>query len=111
MDQIVEQHLAAVRNDVIAGNWPPLKNSLRILFTYLSSPAGRTTVNCSAVQYAFLLDDELQVKTMELPKVFADFFDDITSGSLHDTVESPKIAVMFDSTPEHYLKKIEKLPE
>ncbi|MCU0607957.1 MAG: hypothetical protein MUF78_11205 [Candidatus Edwardsbacteria bacterium] len=51
------------------------------------------------------------MKTTELPKPLAGFFDDITSGSLHDTIEDPKIAVMFESTPEHYLKKIEDLPD
>jgi hypothetical protein len=111
MDSMIEKYLHDINNAVVKQNIPRIRSLLLELFTFLASPLGRNTLNCSDVQYNLLLDDDFEKEYCRLPSAYVDILRDITSGGLHDTVGSPKIAIMLDSTPEHYLEKIRKLPE
>jgi hypothetical protein len=98
--QSLRAALVASTLDLVA-----IKTLLIALFDYLSSPAGRTDANCSAVQGFFYLDDDLPLD--RLPESFQDVFGYMDA--LHDTVTSPQIAENFDSTPEHLLRRARSL--
>jgi hypothetical protein len=83
-----------------------LKESLVVLFEYLSSKDGRTKENCRAVDLYFTFNDAWAKKG--LPCAFLDIFQDM-SGSLHDTISAPNIAEKFLSTPEQLLTRLKNL--
>lgn len=83
-----------------------LKNGMICLLEYLSSPEGRTDINCKAVD-SFFMSDDLWLEC-DLPSEFHDIFADM-SGTLHDTMSAPEIAANFESTPEQLLKRTMEL--
>ncbi len=75
---------------------------------YLTTPTGRTDANCWAVNL-FMLEDWGPV---ELDLAVGDALNDVLAdmgGALHDTIEYPDIARMFESTPEQLLQRVEAI--
>jgi len=81
---------------------PAVKASLIALFEYLSSPIGRTDINCCAVDSFFSLDDDLPLE--RLPDSLQDVFAHMDA--LHDTITASEIAENFSSTPEQLLERV-----
>ena len=84
---------------------PAIKHAMTTLLEFLSSPAGRTDVNCKAVDSFFFHDDEWL--SDRLPEAYQDVIAHIDA--LHDTITAPHIAKNFDSTPEQLLARARKL--
>ena len=96
-------HAEVVRNPAHLAR---LKGALEALLLFLSSPAGRTHANCSAVDLFFTLDDAWPSGMWEhLPEPFADVLADM-GGALHDTVKAPHVAENFSSLPEQLLVRV-----
>lgn len=72
------------------------------VLSFLASPAGRTDANCRAVDY-FLCLGEFELP--DLPNPLGDILADM-AGALHDTVSSPDIAAICESTPEQLLARL-----
>jgi len=86
-----------------------LKSALERTLLFLSSPAGRTHANCSAVDLFFAFDDAWPSDAWEhLPEAFADVLADI-GGALHDAVKEPHIAEKFSSLPEQLLARVRSI--
>ncbi len=79
--------------------------ALECLLVFLTSPAGQTDANCTAID-SFLCLGEFE--RPELPDVFQEILADM-AGALHDTVSDPEIAANFDSTPEQLLVRIRRI--
>jgi hypothetical protein len=84
---------------------PAIKRAMIALLEFLSSPTGRTHVNCRAVDRFFLLDESW------LSDRLREAYHDIIAhmDALHDTVSAPHIAQNFDSTPEQLLARARSL--
>jgi hypothetical protein len=85
-----------------------LKTTIERLLIFLTSPRGRTNANCRATDLFFSLCDGWEVDWNHLPVTYGDILDDLGS-VLHDTVQSPKIAENFDSTPEQLFARVRAL--
>lgn len=90
-----------------------LKAGLERLLIFLCTPQGRTEANCHATFMFFLLTERWPTGSPDgwdhLPEDYAEILDDL-AGCLHDTIESPAIALNFDSTPEQLLQRVRILP-
>lgn len=82
-----------------------LKQSMLELLQFLTTPEGRTSANCTLVDFFICLGEW---DWPDLPDDFNDIIADM-SGALHDTVSAPEIAYNFDSTPEQLLERTQKL--
>lgn len=89
---------------------PLIKHKLEDLLLFLSSPRGRTHVNCVATDQFFVDYRDWPVIWDALPESYVGVLSDI-GGLLHDAVISPEIAANFDSTPELLLERVRQLPE
>ena len=85
-----------------------IKVSLVDIFTFLTTPEGRTDANCWAVDNFVCIDDHWERDLSDLPQSFVDVIADV-GGALHDTISSPNIARNFDATPEQLLERAQKL--
>ena len=85
-----------------------IKDSLVTLFSFLTSPEGRTDANCWATDLFFSIDDDWEKPWADLPDAFVDVLRD-AGGCLHDTIRYPEIARNFDSTPEQLLQRTKGL--
>jgi len=85
-----------------------LKESLIALLTFLNTKEGRTNDNCRAVDLFFCLQDDWDLGYKDLPEPFSEIIIDM-GGALHDTINTPDIAKMLDSTPEQLLDRVRKI--
>ena len=86
-----------------------LRRALEALLRFLASPAGRTNANCWAADLFFMHNDRWERDWEHLPDAYQDVLGDL-GGALHDTVWDPATAENFESTPEHLLARVERLP-
>jgi hypothetical protein len=81
-----------------------LKTALEELFTFLSTPGGRSDANCCATDYFFsALDEDRRLD--RVPEPLRAIVVSI-GGALHDTIYAPHIAANFGSLPEQLLERI-----
>jgi hypothetical protein len=85
-----------------------LRTALRRLLDYLCSAPGRTNANCCAADSFFMHDDRWERDWEHLPPPYQGLLGDL-GGALHDTVAEPAIAENFDSTPEQFLARLDRL--
>lgn len=90
-------------------NLPSLRRALEELLVFLASPEGRTNANCWAADWFFLLGEGWEMDEWTVPDEYNDILGDM-SGALHDTVQSPKVAEKFESTPEQLLQRLRAIP-
>lgn len=81
-----------------------LKDAMGLLFTFLSSPEGRTDANCRYADSFLMRGIEDDAYWAHLPEPFQAVLWD-AGGQLHDTVTAPKVARNFESTPEQLLER------
>ena len=100
----------AVKNCIIERptDLKKLNSSLENLFSFLTTPTGRTNENCEETDLYFCLHEDHGFNWDYLPKDYQLILDDI-GGLLHDTIKDPHIAQNFESTPEQLLERIRKL--
>ncbi|HVF99624.1 MAG TPA: hypothetical protein VND68_07285 [Chloroflexia bacterium] len=87
---------------------PVLKQRMVQLLHFLTTPEGRTEVNCYIVDMAIMFREWGDIELPELPDDFDYIIADM-GGALHDTISSPELAYNFDSTPERLLERAQKL--
>ncbi|HUU17627.1 MAG TPA: hypothetical protein VMW72_10795 [Sedimentisphaerales bacterium] len=85
-----------------------IKLKLEKLLVYLCSPNGRIDENCKFVDNYFCFQKNWPEYIKHLPEELYAILCDI-GGTLHDTVEDPKIASNFESLPEQLLDRVRKL--
>ena len=86
-------------------NLEAVKSALAKLLVYLSSPAGRTSENCTTVDTFFQLHADYGFNWFHLPEELQLILEDI-GGQLHETAEPPDIATNFACTPEQLLTRV-----
>lgn len=108
--QVLQTSLFKVSDSISAApvNLALIKSTLVELLVYLASPEGRTSENCTTADTFFLLHADYGFNWFHLPEEFRLILDDI-GGQLHDTVDNPKIATNFESTPEQLLERVHSL--
>ena len=84
---------------------PATKSALIALLEFLSSPVGRTDVNCQAVDSFFFFDEAWL--SDRIPEAYHDVIAQMDC--LHDTFTAPHIAENFGSTPEQLLARARSL--
>ena len=84
-----------------------LGTALEELFTFLSTPAGRTDANCCATDYYFSALE----KDPRLDRIAEPLREIVSSigGALHDTIYAAHIARNFGSLPEQLLERVRAL--
>jgi hypothetical protein len=85
-----------------------VKRAIVGLLEHLSSTRGRTDANC--VMADAFIGMVIEEQRAELPQEYSDILSSMCC-ELHDTVSSPEIAEMFDSTPEQLLERAKRLQE
>jgi len=103
-------YLATVRDQLQARpiNQTQLVAVLRQLLGFLSSPIGRTDINCKDTDLYFQLHDDNGFGWQHVPEALQLILDDI-GGQLHDTITHPQIAESFESTPEQLLERLNSI--
>ena len=79
--------------------------ALEPLLVYLTTPEGRTSPNCIAVDHFFCFGEDWQESWEEEPEELAGILWDM-GAALHDAVAAPERAESFDSTPEQLLGRV-----
>ena len=78
--------------------------ALEELFTFLSTPGGRTDANCCATDFFFSALEQ-DVRLDRVPEPLRSIVSSV-GGALHDTIYAAHIARNFGSLPEQLLDRV-----
>lgn len=106
----VRELLWAVYDEVLRDptNVRQLRESIRRVLMFLSSPEGRTNANCGAVDLFFAIRDEWARDLEHLPSGYQELLSRLGE-ALHDTVRHPESAANFENTPEQLLAELDRI--
>jgi hypothetical protein len=106
----VREVLWAVYDEVLRDptNVRQLRESIRRVLMFLSSPEGRTNANCWAVDLFFAIRDEWERDLEHLPSGYQELLSNMGE-AVHDTVLRPDTAANLENTPEQLLAQLDRI--